>query len=600
MSDLLRTKVADTGLTQLIQRLGRECTPTQFMREFVQNAIEATSRTDDAEKKILVDVDWEHFEQTGIYKISFIDTGDGMTGDEMLLHLNNLSSSGHSNNFENYGVGAKISALTRNHEGILYRSWKGGFGHEVLIRYDADAQVYGVHPVITEDGIRLDAVPLSEKQKHPLIGEHGTEVTLLGMAEDEETMAPPTGVRGGREYWIIQYLNTRYFEIPECSEIQVRVGYFRDRENKKHNCTRRIDGQRKILDANKVHSDCVQLSDAKVHFWILEEGRKDHARQFTKGHTGCLNQNELFDISTDRASKAAGFGITFGRDDVVLYVEPNSKYLQNTARTGLVQVDGSPLPWDRWQDEFRAKMPKELSDFIKSRMGSGENTSHEESIRGRLKSIAQFFKISRYRSSVTGTESADPDSQVMSGIGQPSNEGQGGGAGARRTNTGNAAGARRASLLADLIEQGVLAEAVSPDKFPTVQWVSLADKSRSKDELDDRAAVYHSKDNLIKANADFQGFTDIIAFYCEQYEEVTGAENVIKDVVQEAFEQQLVEVVTGASSLKNRPKWTPADFEEAVSEESLTASVMPRYHLMKFIRQGINKALGKASVNHVA
>jgi hypothetical protein len=39
------TSVNQQGLTALIRNLGRDCTPEQFMREFVQNSIEACVRT---------------------------------------------------------------------------------------------------------------------------------------------------------------------------------------------------------------------------------------------------------------------------------------------------------------------------------------------------------------------------------------------------------------------------------------------------------------------------------------------------------------------------------------------------------------------------
>ena len=117
MANLTATRVDDAGLTDLIQRMARDCPPDQFVREFIKNSIEAVQRVPGTDKQIRIDVDWGYFEATGVHKICFMDNGDGMTGNEMLKHLNNLSSSGHIQH-DNYGVGAKISALTRNHAGI--------------------------------------------------------------------------------------------------------------------------------------------------------------------------------------------------------------------------------------------------------------------------------------------------------------------------------------------------------------------------------------------------------------------------------------------------------------------------------------------------
>ena len=96
--------------------------------------------------------------------------------------------------------------------------------------------------------------------------------------------------------------------------------------------------------------------------------------------------------------------------------------------------------------------------------------------------------------------------------------------------------------------------------------MSLDDGTRSQGAIEDRAAQILVADNRILANADFQGFKDIIEHFCGTYSAIEGAEVIIKDVVQEVFEQQLIESVTGTLSLKNRPEWKPEEFEKAISE----------------------------------
>ena len=43
--------------------------------------------------------------------------------------------------------------------------------------------------------------------------------------------------------------------------------------------------------------------------------------------------------------------------------------------------------------------------------------------------------------------------------------------------------------------------------------------------LGDRAAKFIEKENLIKANADFQGFTDVIEYFIEQYPDIDDDTN---------------------------------------------------------------------------
>ena len=69
MTDLIKTGVSNTGLTNLIQRLGRDCSPQQYLREFVWNGIEAVLRTESADKEVIVDVDWEYYDEKNVFKI---------------------------------------------------------------------------------------------------------------------------------------------------------------------------------------------------------------------------------------------------------------------------------------------------------------------------------------------------------------------------------------------------------------------------------------------------------------------------------------------------------------------------------------------------
>jgi len=88
-------KTSDSGTSRMVHMLGKDCSPLQFVREFTQNSIEAILRT----KKpgtLLVDVNWDALEYelfSGVYKLSFTDTGDGMTGDEICFfqYLSKLS-----------------------------------------------------------------------------------------------------------------------------------------------------------------------------------------------------------------------------------------------------------------------------------------------------------------------------------------------------------------------------------------------------------------------------------------------------------------------------------------------------------------------------
>ena len=83
-------------------------------------------------------------------------------------------------------------------------------------------------------------------------------------------------------------------------------------------------------------------------------------------------------------------------------------------------------------------------------------------------------------------------------------------------------------------------------------------------------------------------------YFLKTYPDVDNAEEIITPIVRGVFEQQLVETVTGALSFQNRPKWTPKDFEHAISPEALSTAVMSRYYLINQIKRDVGSKLGKA------
>ena len=69
-------------------------------------------------------------------KLCIIDTGDGMTGDEMVQFINQLSSSMSEQSLRgNYGVGPDIGCNTQS-AGVSYFSWKNGQGSMILLYRD--------------------------------------------------------------------------------------------------------------------------------------------------------------------------------------------------------------------------------------------------------------------------------------------------------------------------------------------------------------------------------------------------------------------------------------------------------------------------------
>ena len=405
----LEMGVANTGF--IVDRLGRDCAPFQYLRELTQNSIEAILDTPEKTGEIHWDVDWNHFDLTGQYKLAIIDNGVGMTGEDMLRYINQLSSSSHEQAHDaNFGVGAKVAAATRNPAGLLYLSWKDGQGWLTHLWKDPNTGQYGLARRVRDDGTYSDFSRLSDDVKPDLIGDRGTMVTLLGDHDDRNTVEPPAGIEG-RQRWIQKYLNTRYFNFPDGIEVKVREAYQAPRDDPHRNMLKPVRGQKWLLDSESSWYGTVPLSGATAHAWILNEDlvKKNYGDKYAStGHMAALYHDELYEMASGRAGVARLqlFGVIFGHNRVVIYVEPDEdqRLSSNTARTELL-IDGEQLPWADWAAEFRADMPQAISDLMEQITSGSTTDDHKQAIRERLKQIRDLLRNpSRYRRTRVGDD----------------------------------------------------------------------------------------------------------------------------------------------------------------------------------------------------
>jgi hypothetical protein len=591
-SGTLALKVANTGF--MLDRLGMDCDDLQFLRELTKNSIEAIQRLPDKKGEIVWDVDWVTFDLLGKYRLSITDTGEGMDGEEMVKYINHLSSSsGVQSHVTNYGVGAKISAATRNPAGLEYLSWKDGVGYFITLWKDSKTGEYGLRQMERPDGTFGHWAVITDDVKPPLIGNHGTKVVLCGRDDDHNTMDAPPGAPSPSR-WFTRYLNTRFYEIPEGITLKAREGWTFDRSDKDRNVLRTVTGQKPYLTAHMQSHGTVKLQSAVAKWWILKDESalsQNSGSIASSGHAAALWQGELYEMSYGRGSTAMlqGFGVIFGHNRVVIYVEPfGDNITTNTARTNLL-IGGKPCPWADWQDEFRAKMPKEIVTLMEEVSAQSEKSDHSDSIKERLKQVEELFSLSRYRPSKAGTLLVEGEAPALGGAaleGSRVREPKEG------TGKGAASGQVASAYALFLSDQGVPGHQAKPDVFPRIDWISIADGTRLQGDLEDRAAKYLKKDNRLLINSDFRIFRDMVKRWTSQFSNVSGVSNTVNEVVREWFEQSLVEVVLSANALRGSQHWVDAKIDELLSEEGLTAAVLPRYHIDYSIKRSLGSKLG--------
>ena len=580
------------SLAFLIDRLHEDCSPLQFLRELTKNASDSILRlSGDQVGEIRWDVDWNRFDLTNgtVSKLCVIDTGCGMTGPEMVEYINKLSSSIHQQSKTgNFGVGAKISAAPANPEGLLYLSWVRGKGS--MIHLCREGGVYGLRRF--SNGEFWQSV--SDDIKPEPIKDHGTMVVLLGENKSQDTMRNPPRAKMPRK-WVLRYLNERFFRFPARVKVKAREGWDVPRGDK-HNFLRSVGGMEDWLSSSCQAHGKVRLDQSKstAFWWIIRADVDLNSGHYApSGHVAALYQDELYQMVSGPAgfARLQSFGVIFGCERVVIYVEPDNGKTQevtsNTARTHLL-INNEALNWAEYATEFREHLPQELEDFQNEIGQKAQHSDHRLAIRERLKAIKELFRFGRYRPTKSGKFSVG-DSSENSG-GTTDNEG-GGREGAGRTG-GN--GGRRGDIYALFTEEsGQPADLVDGPIEPVVSWITAEDGSRSAGDLEDRAARYIVESNQLLVNADFRAFTDMVDRWVAKYGVSGSQATVIRDTVREWFEQQLIETILSAWALRHAGRWSMLELPELWSEAALTAAVLPRYHIDINIKRSLGQRLGK-------
>jgi hypothetical protein len=543
-----------------------------------------------------------------------------MTSQQMLDYLNALAVQGANQTqgiSQNFGVGAKITALHRNSHGLVYQSWHGGRGSMVKLHRDDKAGVYGLASFELADG--PDWTPrIKDAYKPKIIDRSGTKVTLLGTSEENNTCFPPEDAGGGMN-WLITYLTGRYFRVPENTKIQVRV-LTKDADEwpseepvpsvKTYNF-QTVNGSKALFDQYAEAKGTVPLATADAHWWVFADPREDSKKMSTRGGRTCkvgvVFQEEVYVHLTPPAARRilAGFGIVFGADHVVIYIEPKKTMdiRADTARSRII-INGEDVQeanwFETWGTEFKERMPSEIKAKIDEIMAKTERDPDgkaRERILERLRRIRELLRPTRYRRDNGGK---------LQAVGQTS-----GGAGLsgdtqRSSSPGGGSGSRggRSSddYLADLVDSGgeLVTPVVVSAKEPNVVWISRADRTREEGELEDLAAEIVGDTltgDLVKANRDFRGYRDLVGFFAREFN--PGGDPAIArkivDYVEEWLEGQLVESIMTTRNLVNGRTWTPADIDRALSSYALTTVMMARFHIVERVKRSLSSDLARPS-----
>ena len=500
-------ELAVANPTFLLERLGSECTDLQGLRELTVNGLDAIAALGDhASGRVVWDLDWQRFDPSGgrARRLSVIDTGTGMTPEQLRYYINQLAASGREQSSTgNFGVGAKVAAGSRNPHRLEYRSWHQGRGSLVCFKRHPDGR-RGLDPQRWENGRTDYWRPLGEADKPWLLRgrDHGTQVVLLGQHERHDTTQPPSSVAEARRQWITRYFNGRFLRLPEQVKVLVREQHGRDEPGQ----LRRIHGEQHHLERHAVAAAVVELSDAVARWWVLDDDHRTRRREATlwasTGHAAAVYGDELYDALPQTRGgygRLQDFGIRFGYERVVLHLHPHvhaGRLECNTART-LLLLDHEPLPWAGWGEEFAAAMPAEILQ-LQERAANADCVPRREAIRSRISAIMPLYRLSRYRPTQPPRQPSAESAASSAGdepAGRPATRPQAPSAPPTAESVQTPANGEPAHDGSDGEPPADHADhdpgSDTAVDLPDVAWVSARDGSRAPGDLEDQAARYH-------------------------------------------------------------------------------------------------------------
>ncbi len=284
----------------------------------------------------------------------------------------------NTNDYENYGIGAKMSGLKRSPYSILYTSWVDNIGRSLILHRNGKNP--GILTQLDDDnnpqtvisGYTKTNVPIyrskSGNVRH-LIQNHGTSVTLFGTHPEDSTFDNPDPDDQVKLYWIPKYLGNRYYTIPQEIVFKTRRAF----DPKRPYHYDRIYGQKHYLEMFKTHSGTVDLTfenseyDANVHWWILEKKRTQSGWMPSVAGTSILFENELYHYSNSKSTKRMEmFGIFEDYKNIQIIVEPKDSggFRPTMSREELVRSlahsEQKKIPWETWGAKFEKNMPDVL------------------------------------------------------------------------------------------------------------------------------------------------------------------------------------------------------------------------------------------------
>jgi len=339
--------VSEAGMKSMVTRTIDQANSTLMLRELFQNALEATSKQQSGKKQIKIrdtDPAWFGLTIYSKHKFGIFNTGRGMNA-LTLRRATDLSSSigkvqGVHNNF---GEGAKVSALPVNKSGMIWVSCHNKEVNMVVLRQAIDSATkelrYERQDFPDGEGGTTDVVNITSLFSDQKIiietfggtftnpsgldaDEDWTYIVLCGNDPKQDTTENPYGNKNITPSWAMNEIYKRFSNIPADvevrSEIHSRGGSGKDVPFKtvfevlKNKSTQHPDKVQLETVSIPVHSTQIDIDDpvqnGTINITYVYDG--PWGREGNEGHitswvanpatspifSGIIYKNEFYDV----------------------------------------------------------------------------------------------------------------------------------------------------------------------------------------------------------------------------------------------------------------------------------------------------------------
>lgn len=367
-----------------------------MIRELTMNAIEAAARA--TGEKV---VHWTSVKYEGARKAVLWNTGPGMSPSE-LRAATDLACQLNKNLGldENFGVGAKVSSLANNKEGLRMRSCKGGRVSEVILGFDPTLKSYVRFARDLPDGavdtvIDVTQVAIADGRKTDV---DWTEVMLMGNSLEQDTVAMPFAGVTTEKAHVATALYRRFYRLPPGVKVRLDAEYHR------------LSGPRPLIPIGQryekfARTDSVRVSEFGITLHFLHDptvtdrsgNRASSSNALGSTTTTCclIHKNEMYSVMTgsDWSAAAPRFGIPFGSKELSVHIELGDNEARPTQyRERLISKDaGDDILPELYSICVRERMPDWVKEVIRN--ASPRRTEDYNDLQKELQELLNKYRV---------------------------------------------------------------------------------------------------------------------------------------------------------------------------------------------------------------